>query len=246
MTMTIETAPFRTAYLTLLDALRAAQASADAAETAWQDCEHEPDEACAHKAEADVALARVHTAEAALAVVRDALLESDEPCEYTIRDVDSGARHVVMAAGDEAARDAARAWTRSVSWDTSSGTLFVAVTISRETDDGYVSGRGSDQEERLTVAVDPEAPACSSSEGHHWARPHEIVGGLEENPGVRGHGGGVITTECCVRCGCARVTDGWATDPTTGKQGLTSVTYEPGGFADEVAALGLASDFAAA
>lgn len=39
--------------------------------------------------------------------------------------------------------------------------------------------------------------------------PHEVVGGLKENPGVRGNGGGIIMTEVCQHCGLYRVTDTW-------------------------------------
>jgi hypothetical protein len=57
-----------------------------------------------------------------------------------------------------------------------------------------------------------------------------LVGGIEENPGVWGHGGGVVINEACVRCGCGRTTDTWAQDPSTGRQGLESVAYEEGAY----------------
>lgn len=79
-----------------------------------------------------------------------------------------------------------------------------------------------------TVAVAPKEPDCVSRHGHVWASPHELVGGIEENPGVWGHGGGVIIHEACLQCGCARITNTWAQDPTDGTEGLTSVRYEPG------------------
>lgn len=94
--------------------------------------------------------------------------------------------------------------------------------------------------ERLRVAIDPEEPTCSASlsddvraalqdddspEGHRWRAPHDLVGGCKENPGVRGHGGGVVITHVCTLCGAKRITDTWAQDTTDGTQGLTSVRY---------------------
>jgi len=79
-------------------------------------------------------------------------------------------------------------------------------------------------EETVTVTLDPDEPDCSGDE-HEWAAPYKLVRGIRENPGVWGHGGGVIINEVCLRCGCARVTDTWAQDPATGVQGLRSVAY---------------------
>ena len=75
------------------------------------------------------------------------------------------------------------------------------------------------------VEFNPPEPKCAEGHDHDWQSPHEIVGGLEENPGVSGHGGGVITHEVCAHCGLHRWTDTWATDPSDGEQGLTSVEY---------------------
>ena len=74
------------------------------------------------------------------------------------------------------------------------------------------------------VAINPPPPPCSGG-GHKWESPYSLIGGLRENPGVWGNGGGVIYRECCSHCGAFRETDTWATDPETGEQGLTSVTY---------------------
>lgn len=75
------------------------------------------------------------------------------------------------------------------------------------------------------VAFDPPEPPCEGDHAHEWTSPHDLVGGLTENPGVFGHGGGAIITEVCAHCGLRRITDTWATDPTDGEQGLTSVEY---------------------
>ena len=61
--------------------------------------------------------------------------------------------------------------------------------------------------EEFTMCIHPEPPKCKDGAEHDWRRPIEIVGGLEENPGVVGHGGGVIIREVCSHCGVYRVTD---------------------------------------
>lgn len=92
--------------------------------------------------------------------------------------------------------------------------------------------------ETVRVAIDPEEPECAPyGEEHDWQSPHEILGGCESSPGVWGHGGGVWIHEVCMRCGCLRVIDTWAQDMETGQQGLHSVRYEEGRYADEVRAL---------
>lgn len=84
-----------------------------------------------------------------------------------------------------------------------------------------------DEWEWTTITVDPEEPQCADDGDHHdWQSPVELVGGIEENPGVWGHGGGVVITEVCLDCGLRRITDTWAQDPNTGRQGLESVEYE--------------------
>ncbi len=109
------------------------------------------------------------------------------------------------------------------------GALFVHVEVRAPEDEDYYEELGS-----RTVVLDAEEPECSAR-SHDWQSPYEILGGLEENPGVHGNGGGVIVTECCMRCGCARVTDSWAQNPETGEQGYTTVEYEEGRYAAEVA-----------
>jgi hypothetical protein len=75
------------------------------------------------------------------------------------------------------------------------------------------------------IKRDPEDPGCWENE-HDWQKPYSIVGGNRETPGVVKKGCGTVTTECCIRCGCRRVTDTWATDPEDGEEALVSVSYE--------------------
>jgi hypothetical protein len=107
------------------------------------------------------------------------------------------------------------------------GTLYIDIRARRVDD--------HDDEETDTVVLPPEEPECSHDDGHDWQSPYRLVGGLKENPGVFGHGGGVIMHSVCMRCGCERVTDTWAQRRDTGEQGLTEVSYEPGKYAAEVA-----------
>ena len=77
---------------------------------------------------------------------------------------------------------------------------------------------------RETVPVYPTEPDCTESD-HCWEAPYSVVGGLKENPGVFGHGGGVTISEVCSFCGTYREQDTWAQNPYTGEQGLDSVCY---------------------
>lgn len=81
-------------------------------------------------------------------------------------------------------------------------------------------------EKTYKIAVEPEEPECEYS-GHHWDSPYSIVGGLREDPGVHGNGGGVVITNVCLQCGCERKVNTWAQDPQDGEQGLESTTYRP-------------------
>ena len=77
-----------------------------------------------------------------------------------------------------------------------------------------------------TRVYEPAEPKCDEGNEHCWESPHDLVGGLKENPGVFGHGGGVIINEVCRHCGCRRRTDTWAQRMDTGEQGLHEVSYE--------------------
>lgn len=88
------------------------------------------------------------------------------------------------------------------------------------------SGETEDEEEEEDAdsLIQPE-PRCESGHEHDWHAAHSVVGGIEENPGVWGHGGGATITRHCAHCGAYQITDTWAQDPATGEQGLTSIEY---------------------
>lgn len=101
---------------------------------------------------------------------------------------------------------------------------------------------GIDEDGRVTKVefiehkfpVHPKEPRCVDAKDHEWESPHDLLGGLEDNPGVFGKGGGVIIERVCVRCGCSKVEDTWAQDRETGEQGLYSISYREGKFAKQI------------
>ena len=129
----------------------------------------------------------------------------------------------------ETGREAAEEYVAGGDWGDVSETTWIRVSawqvcVSVDAAGNRIEGRYGDQS--YTIAEEPEEPECAAGHEHEWTSPHEIVGGIEENPGVQGHGGGVICEEVCLRCGCTRITDTWAQCPETGEQGLTSVRYD--------------------
>lgn len=94
----------------------------------------------------------------------------------------------------------------------------------------------SEHIDTVTVTIDPPEPRCVDRDtDHEWSDDVRLVGGIKENPGVWGHGGGVTISECCLHCGCRRVTDTWAQRPDAGEQGLRSVSYDEGFYAEALA-----------
>lgn len=122
----------------------------------------------------------------------------------------------------ESAEEAAQEYVDGGDWGNGSETVWIDVYVTPVDDDGEAI---DDERERITITLDAEEPECEDGEEHDWRSPYSVLGGLEENPGVWGHGGGVIITEVCAHCGRYRVTDTWAQNPGTGEQGLESVEY---------------------
>jgi hypothetical protein len=117
--------------------------------------------------------------------------------------------------------EAAQQYVDGGDWGSSDETRWVNVRVVPVDENGE---QLEEEGETITITIDPTEPACSEDE-HDWQSPHEVVGGLEENPGVWGHGGGATITEVCPHCGAYRITDTWAQNPETGEQGLESVEY---------------------
>lgn len=140
---------------------------------------------------------------------------------YTLREGEFGVTLDIEAETLADAREAAHDWAREGDYNEPESTIWVDTQILDENNDIVAT---------VTTAIDPEAPDCEPGAEHDWQSPIELVGGIKENPGVWGHGGGVIIAEACMHCGCKRVTDTWAQRPDNGEQGLTSVKYEPGAY----------------
>lgn len=130
--------------------------------------------------------------------------------------------------------EAAQEYVDGGNWGDVEKTIWITVYAYRYglrlADDGETVERVIVDREANTVTLDPDVPACEGGHEHSWIAPHEAVGGIKENPGVQGHGGGVICRELCEHCGCGRTTDTWAQNPTNGEQGLTSIEYKEGAY----------------
>jgi hypothetical protein len=119
------------------------------------------------------------------------------------------------------ASEAAQKYVDDGLWGEITSTTWVSVSTYRKDEDGEIY-----DEKGHTIAIDPGEPDCVDGEEHDWRSPYSVVGGLKENPGVHGHGGGVICKEVCAHCGAYKITDSWAQNPETGEQGLDSVEYQ--------------------
>lgn len=95
--------------------------------------------------------------------------------------------------------------------------------------DTLILDEDGDIADKVITSINPKEPKCISSK-HDWQSPIEFVGGIKENPGVFGNGGGVIIIEACMNCGCKRTVNTWATRPDNGIQGLTSIKYDENTF----------------
>lgn len=120
--------------------------------------------------------------------------------------------------------EAAQEYVDTGDWSTGSETIWIDVRTWRVGLDADGDTVCVD-EDWHTIPLEPEEPDCEQGHDHDWRSPYSLLGGLRENPGVWGHGGGVVITECCAHCGTYRITDTWAQNPETGEQGLRSVNY---------------------
>lgn len=138
----------------------------------------------------------------------------------------------VECEGAESSEEAAEQYVEGGDWGDRAETSWVNVRGYRKGVSAY--GRIERVGDCHKITIDAEEPKCCDGDDHDWRSPFRIVGGIKENPGVWGSGGGVVIDECCIRCGCKRVTDTWAQDMSDGEQGLTSVNYEESCYADDL------------
>lgn len=139
--------------------------------------------------------------------------------EWAVRADDGGGydTHVTACTRADAVAAACDDYRYCDGYDTTTGPVHLHLEVSC-----YATG----EEECGDVTIPMDEPECVGGRGHDWASPYDIVGGIKENPGVWGHGGGVICREVCLRCGCGRTTDTWAGDGCGGH--TEEVTYESG------------------
>lgn len=201
-------------------ALQAAITGLDIAQEAYDD--HKPEKPIGvpespEWEQEDARLARaVDEARRAIEDARDALRDSDESREWKLREKDYVYDTVFASSATEALAIAQTNVDRG-NYGDSTDTLYIDISVSC-TDTG--------EEDSETVTLEPVEPDCLEGEEHDWRSPYSVLGGIEENPGVWGHGGGVIIKQVCAHCGRYQITDTWAQRRDTGEQGLTEVSYE--------------------
>jgi hypothetical protein len=126
-------------------------------------------------------------------------------------------------------REAAEEYTALGDWGDVVETMWVRVNAWQACVSVDACGdviHGTYARDSYTIPIEPEEPGCANGCEHDWHADQRVVGGIAENPGVWGHGGGVIIREHCRHCGVYRVTDTWAQDRESGVQGLLSVGYK--------------------
>lgn len=148
-------------------------------------------------------------------ILRQAAIDRDAPREWTCYQDGQECGTVVAGTRGDALELAASDVDRSY-WPDAEGTIWIDVEVRCD-----LTGECDTD----TVALDEDAPDCTETE-HVWCSPHVLLGGIAENPGCWGHGGGVVIREVCRHCLVTRITDTWAHRPDTGEQGLTSVSYD--------------------
>lgn len=154
------------------------------------------------------------------------MIRLDVPRRWTVRD-EGTTRQPLGCLTKAEAYEMAEDWAREGVLNELDRTIWV---------EAYVNCEETGESGRVVVQIDPPEPKCAKrNEAHDWQAPHSLVGGLRDNPGVWGKGGGLIMRRVCMHCGCERTTDTWAQRPD-GWYG-ESVSYEPGKYEDEVAAL---------
>lgn len=128
----------------------------------------------------------------------------------------------------ETGDEAAETYVEDGDWGEPESTEWIHVRAWRA---GYRIEDGALEEieiddETYSIEIDTPEPDCDDdSDEHDWCSPFSVVGGIKENPGVWGHGGGVKITEVCRHCGTYRDTDTWATNRSDGTQGHTTIAY---------------------
>lgn len=139
---------------------------------------------------------------------RDVRAEQVQP-GYWADDGDNALYYPHAESGEQAAEE----YYRDGDYSCDDEGYRVRVRTWQEDGNGDVIG---DSEEWHDYDVEPTEPDCKRGHEHNW----------QQEGDVWGKGGGVIVNEVCAHCGCRKQTDTWATDPATGEQGMTAVSYD--------------------
>lgn len=121
-------------------------------------------------------------------------------------------------------REAAEQYVADGDWGDDGQPGWVTVYVWERWTLGELELDGEERESH-DIEVKAKIPACYGEHEHEWCSPLAVVGGIPQNPGVWGNGGGVIKHEICRHCGARKTTDTWAQNPANGKCGLTQVSY---------------------
>lgn len=179
----------------------------------------------------DVVVSRLEAGESVENVAEDLGLKTDDSGTVVVLDgwyADDG-NAVVYYDWADSGQEAAQEYVDDGSWGDVDETTYVTVLAWQEgvmVDEDYVITDVRINEGTYTIPLNPDEPDCVDGGDHRWSSAYELVGGIESNPGVWGHGGGVYSTAVCTKCGLKRTYDSWAQNRETGEQGLDSVSYE--------------------
>jgi hypothetical protein len=127
--------------------------------------------------------------------------------QYEIRE-DSGASEIIEAESIDAALTRAQEWVSEGSYDGRCIVTVYVTEIDPETGDPYQDGYYGDGRHAMGEVMagpepQPDRTECGDEDGDHdWQSPHELVGGLAENPGVWSRGGtSMVYKYVCANCG---------------------------------------------
>lgn len=133
---------------------------------------------------------------------------------------DGGASEIIDADDLKSAVAAAKEWASEGSYDER---VMVSVYVQSVDEDGDDTDEYGSAE--VEAGPEPEAPECAEGEEHEWESPHELVGGIKENPGVWSLGGTTMTFHyVCGHCGAHKHETCYGSQRNPGQ--CDQVTYE--------------------
>ncbi len=126
---------------------------------------------------------------------------------------DDGHSEVIEAEDMADALEQAEERWQDGSWDEK---CIISVRVAELDDDGKETGEVDYVD--VECGEDEPEPECTDDDGHDWQRPHAIVGGLDNNPGVWSTGGTTIVAKSvCCHCGKYRVETSYGSQRNPGQ-----------------------------